>query len=216
MKRILIGLSFMFMLVGCSNKNEENSPNSDKVEEVNASTQLLEDNTAQIDKLELQNEELQATLDNLQTDFSYKEEEAAYYKQLIADLIKDYSDAQLKDLAINLWDYELQINGVLVPVNGLVDIQDQSIEISLIERQTEYPILPSEIFMQGQISGDYIDHIKVNSNPSETYVTDGTVVTAVHHKYENVEKGSTISFTITEELKERLGLETTEITINKK
>lgn len=206
----------MFMLVGCSNKNEENSPNSDKVEEVNASTQLLEDNTAQIDKLELQNEELQATLDNLQTDFSYKEEEAAYYKQLIADLIKDYSDAQLKDLAINLWDYELQINGVLVPVNGLVDIQDQSIEISLIERQTEYPILPSEIFMQGQISGDYIDHIKVNSNPSETYVTDGTVVTAVHHKYENVEKGSTISFTITEELKERLGLETTEITINKK
>lgn len=204
------------MLVGCSNKNEENSPNSDKVEEVNASTQLLEDNTAQIDKLELQNEELQATLDNLQTDFSYKEEEAAYYKQLIADLIKDYSDAQLKDLAINLWDYELQINGVLVPVNGLVDIQDQSIEISLIERQTEYPILPSEIFMQGQISGDYIDHIKVNSNPSETYVTDGTVVTAVHHKYENVEKGSTISFTITEELKERLGLETTEITINKK
>lgn len=204
------------MLVGCSNKNEENSPNSDKVEEVNASTQLLEDHTAQIDKLELQNEELQATLDNLQTDFSYKEEEAAYYKQVIDDLIKDYSDAQLKDLALNLWDYELQINGVPVPVNGLVDIQDQSIEISLIERQTEYPILPQKIFMQGQISGDYIDHIKVNSNPSETYVTDGTVVTAVHHKYENVEKDSTISFTVTEELRNRLGLETTEIMINLK
>lgn len=206
----------MFILVACSNKNEENSPNSDKVEEVNASTELLEDNTAQIDKLEKQNEELQATLDNLQTDFSYKEEEAAYYKQVIDDLIKDYSDAELKDLAIDLWDYKLEVNGGPVPTNGLVDIQDETIEISLMEKQSDYLILPPEIFMQGQISGDYIDHLKVNANPSETYVTDGTVVTAVHHKYENVENGSTISFSITDELRERLELETTEIIINKK
>ena len=194
----------MFILVGCSNKNEDTS------------TQILDENNAQIDKLEVQNEELQATLDNLQTDFNYKEEEAAYYKQVIDDLIKDYSDAELKDLAINLWNYELEVNGVPVPTNGLVDIQDQTIEISLVERQMDYPILPLEIFMQGQISGDYIDHLNVNTNPSETYVTDGTVVTAVHHKYENVEKGSIMSFSITEELRKRLGLETTEITINKK
>ncbi|WP_336045957.1 hypothetical protein [Solibacillus ferritrahens] len=194
----------MFILVGCSNKNEDTS------------TQILDENNAQIDKLEVQNEELQATLDNLQTDFNYKEEEAAYYKQVIDDLIKDYSDAELKDLAINLWNYELEVNGVPVPTNGLVDIQDQTIEISLVERQMDYPILPLEIFMQGQISGDYIDHLNVNTNPSETYVTDGTVVTAVHHKYADVEKGSTISFSITEELRKRLGLETTEIMINKK
>lgn len=206
----------MFILVGCSNKNEENSPNSDKVEEVNASTQSLADNTAQIDKLEIQNEELQTSLDNLQTEFNYKKEEAEYYQQLIDDLIKDYSDAELKELATKLWDYELEINGVPVPLNGLVDSQEQTIEISLIERQADYPVLPAEIYMQGQLSGDYVEHLKVNSNPSETNVTDGTVVTAVHHKFENVEKGSTISLTLTEELKNRLGLETAEITINKK
>ena len=206
----------MFILVGCSNKNEENSPNRDEVEEVNASTQSLEDNTAQIEKLKAQNEELQASLNNLQTEFNYKKEEAEYYQQLIDDLIKDYSEAELKELATKLWDYELEINGVPVPLNGLVDSHEQTIEISLIERQADYPVLPVEIYMQGQLSGDYVEHLKVNSNPSETNVTDGTVVTAIHYKFENVEKGSTISFSITEDLRKRLGLETTEIMINKK
>ncbi|MEO4055178.1 hypothetical protein [Solibacillus sp. CAU 1738] len=213
MKRIIVCLSFMFILVACSNKNEDNSTNSDKIEEVNASTQLLEDKTTQINNLEKQKEELQAALHNIQIDFNYKKEEADYYKQLIDDLIKGYSNAQLKDLAIKLWDYKLLINGVTVPTNGKVEIQENAIEISLTQRQSEYPILPYEIFIQGKISGDYMEHLKVNSNPAETYVTDGTVVTGIHHKFVDVEKGSTISFTITEELKKRLGLETTQIII---
>lgn len=206
----------MFILVACSNKSEDNSTNSDKIEEVNASAQLSEDTTLQINKLELQNEELQSALNSMETDLNYKNEEAEYYKKLINDLIKDYSDTQLKDLAIQLWDYKLEINGVSVPTNGIVEIQENTIEISLIESQSAYPILPNEIYMQGQINGNYIDHLKMTSNPSETYVTDGTVVTAIHHKFVDVEKDSTISFTVSEELKKRLELETTQITINKK
>ena len=186
----------MFILVACSDNNDNNATNGEKIEAVN--------------------EELQHTLNSIQTDFNYKKEEAAYYKQVIDDLIKDYSDTELKELAIKLWDYELEVNGVSVPVNGIVETQENTIEISLIERQPNYPILPNEIFMQGQISGNYIDHLKMTSNPTETYVTDGTVVTAIHHKFVDVEKGSTISFTVSEELKKRIGLETTQITINKK
>lgn len=212
MKKIIVCLSLMFILVACSNKNEDNSTNSGKVENVNAST--LEDKTTQINKLEVQNEELQTTLDNIKIEFNYKKEEADYYKQVIDDLIKGYSNAQLKDLAIKLWDYKLEVNGETVPTNGIVEIQENEIEISLIERQSDYPILPNEIFIQGQISGNYPEHIKMISNPTETYGTDGTVVSGIHHKYVDVEKDSTISFTITEELKKRLGLETTQITIN--
>ncbi|MGE7024206.1 hypothetical protein [Solibacillus cecembensis] len=212
MKRILVCIGLTFILVACSNKFEDNTTNSDK----NASTQISENKTLKINKFDVQNEELQATLNNIQTDYNYKKEQVEYYQQLINDLIKGYSDAQLKDLAIKLWDYELEINGITVPANGIVEIQENAIEISLIQRQSDYPILPTEIFIQGKISGDYIDHLKVNSNPSETYVTDGTVVTGIHHKFVDVEKGSTISFTITEELKKRLGLETNQITINKK
>ena len=195
----------MFILVACSNKNEDNITNVDNVEE---------DKTIQIITLEQQNEELQATLENMQANLNYTKDEAKYYKQLIDDLIKGYSDAQLKDLAVKLWDYELKINGVTVPTNGIVEIQENTIEISLVEKQPAYPVLPNEILMQGQISGNYTEHINMNATPTETYFTDGTVVTGIHHKFEDVKAGLTMSFTITEELKERLGLNTTQITIN--
>lgn len=216
MKRIIVCISLMLILVGCSNKYENNVTNNDKVQTVNTSTQLSEDKTTLINKLKVKNEELQATIDSIQTDFNYKKEEAEYYKQLIDDLIQDYSDTQLKDLAKKLWDYNLKINGVSIPINGVVEIKENNIEISLIESQAAYLILPNEIYIQGQISGNYIDHLKMDSSPTETYVTDGTVVTAIHHKFVDVDTDSKISISITEELKTRLGLETTQITINKK
>ena len=70
--------------------------------------------------------------------------------------------------------------------------------------------------MQGQISEDYMKHLTVNAKPAETYVTDGTVVTGIHHKYVDVAEDTTLTFTITEQLKQRLGLETTQITIHKR
>ena len=201
MKKLIICSSLMFTLVACSNEDEEHAAN-------------IDDQTAQISTLEQQNEELQATLEQVQTDLNNKKDEAAYYKRWIEDLINGYSDAQLKDLAMQLWDYELKINGVTVPANGLVDIQENTIEISLVEKRTAYPVLPDEMLTQGQISGNYTEHINMNATPTETYFKDGTVATGVHHKFEDVKEGSTISFTITAELKERLGLETTQITID--
>lgn len=210
MKEIFVGLSFVLILAACSNNNEDNA--NDNAKAINASIQPSEE---QINKLSLQNEELQAVLDNIQTDLNYKKEEAEYYKQLINDLIKDYSETELKDLAIKFWDYQIEVNGVSVPSNGTVESKENKIEISLKESQSAFPILPNEIFIKGQISGNYIDHLIMNSIPNETYVTDGTVVTAIHHKFEDVDKGATISFEVSEELRKRLGLKTTQITINK-
>lgn len=200
----------MLILVACSNNKGENT--SVTIEKINASAQLSEGET---DKLKVQNGELQAALENTQTQLNYKKEEADYYQQVIHDLIKEYSDTELKDLALQLWNYRLEINGGAVPSNGIVELQSDTIEVSLKESQPAYPVLPNDNFIQGQISGNYIDHLKMNSNPTETSVTDGTVVTAIHYKFEDVKAGTTISFTVTEELKKRLGLETNQISINK-
>lgn len=105
----------MFFLSACSDNNSKNN------DEVNALTQPSEQQSAEIDTLEKQNEALQAELEQMQTDLNYKKEEAEYYKQLIDDFIKDYSNAQLNELAIKLWDYKLGINGLTVPANGIVD-----------------------------------------------------------------------------------------------
>lgn len=200
----------MLILAACS---DENSKSND---EVNASTQLSENQATQIAEIEKQNEALQAELEQIQTDLKYKDEEAVYYKRFIDDLMKDYSDAQLKDVAIQLWDYQLQVNDVTVPPNGIVEVQENSIEISLTEAQPNYEVLPNELLMQGQMSEDYRKHLTANTKPNETIVTDGTVVTGIHHKYVDVAEGTTLTFTMTEQLKQRLGLETTQITIHKR
>ncbi|ALC85249.1 hypothetical protein AM499_05025 [Bacillus sp. FJAT-22090] len=206
---LLTTLTIIVLLSGCIDTVE----NSDKLDEKNASKQLIEEKEIQIRELEEKNEELQDTLSSIETDFKYTKEEADYYNQLIDDLISDYSETQLKDLAKKLWDYELEVNGLAIPRDGIVEVQNNTIEISLIQRQPAYVVLPDDIFMQGKISGNYNEHLKFNTNPSETYFTDGTVVTGVHHKFIDVEKGATISFSITEELKISLGLDTSEITI---
>ena len=208
---LLTTLSIIVLLSGCTDNHTVE--NSDKLDEKIATIELIEGKEIQIRELEEKNEELQDTLASIETDLNYAKEEANYYNQLIDDLINDYSEAQLIDLAKKLWDYELEINGLAVPRDGIVEVQKNTFEISLIQRQPAYVVIPDDIFMQGKISGNYNEHLTFNSNPSETYGTDGTVVTGVHHKFIDVEKGTTISFSITEELKEILGLDTSEITV---
>ncbi|TQR15628.1 hypothetical protein [Psychrobacillus soli] len=208
---LLAILSMIVFLAACIDKSSVD--NSIEMDEKDATKQLIEDKDTQIKKLEEKNEELQDSLHSIQTDLNYTKEEANYYNQLIDELLNDYSDAQLLELAKKLWNYELEVNGSPVPRDGIIEIQENTIEISLIETQPAYVVLPDDIFIQGKVSGNYYDHLKFNANPSETYGTDGTVVTGVHHKFVDVEKGATISFSITEELKKSLGLDTAEIMI---
>ncbi|WP_139184835.1 hypothetical protein [Virgibacillus subterraneus] len=200
---------------GCTDKSS--IQNNDKTNDDNATKQLIEDKDAQIKKLEEKNEELKNTLQSIETDFNYAKEEADYYNQLIDDLINEYSDAQLKDLAKELWDYELEVNGSPVPKDGIIEVKKNTIKVSVVQRQPPYVVLPKDIFTQGKISGNYNEHlIKFNPSPTKTYGTDGTIVTGTHHQFVDVEKGAIISFSITGELRKRLGLDTSEVTIKKR
>lgn len=154
---------------------------------------------------------------SLEIDLKYSKDEADYYNQLINDLIKDYSDVELREFAKELWDYDLKVNELTVPDDGVIEVQANTIEISVVQMQPAYVVLPNDIFMKGKISGNYNEHIlEFNPSPSETYGTDGTIVTGMHYKFVDVENGATISFSITEELKKRLGLYTSEIKIKKR
>lgn len=208
---ILITLSIIVFLSACNEKNSVMT--SDKTDEKDAMNQLIEDKNNKIKELEEKNKELDNTLNSMNVDLNNTKEEANYYNLLIKDLLQDYNNDQLKDLAKKLWTYELEVNGSPIPSDGIVEIQQNIIEISVIQKQPAYNVLPDDIFMQGKISGNYYEHLKFNINPSETYATDGTIVTGVHHKFNDVEKGDTISFSLTEELKNRVGLDTSEITI---
>lgn len=78
-----------------------------------------------------------------------------------------------------------------------------------------YDFLQSDWLEKGRISGDYIDHI-LNFDTTNWTATggDGTVNTSRGYEKANVKAGEQISFTITDELKERLNFDTNLIKID--
>ena len=114
----------------------------------------------------------------------------------------------------NQFIYDLQVNGVSIPKNGQVAIPAGDVEILLSEKSMGYDFLPDEWLEKGKISGNYIDHI-LDFDPANWTATgtDGTVNTAQGYKRKNNDAGERISFKITDELKERLNLDTNLIQI---
>ena len=209
---LLMVVSLVGFLIGCNNTSSGTENN--KTEEVDSNLQLIEDKDNQIKEVEKQIEELQNTVETLELDLKYSNEEADFYNQLVLDMIKDYSEEESLNFSKGLWDYNLMVNQQPVPEDGVIEVQENTIEISLSQEQPAWTVLPNDLLMKGKISGDYIEHIlSTEPSPSETFGTDGTVITGMHYKFVDIENGGTVSFTITEELKTRLGLTTSEITI---
>ncbi|WP_156312105.1 hypothetical protein [Lysinibacillus contaminans] len=87
-------------------------------------------------------------------------------------------------------------------------------EILLSERSMSFDFLPSEWIEKGRISENYIDQILNFDTTNWTpLMTDGTVVTGQGFQATNMKEGELFSFNITDELKERLNLDTNRIQI---
>ncbi|WP_391115845.1 hypothetical protein [Psychrobacillus sp. L3] len=206
----MIGVSIIFFGCESTSVNENN-------ETLNEDQLLIEAQEAQIKKLEKENDELLTKLNSTQLNLKYAGEQITYFQQFSQDALDYLSDKELLVLAKKQWEYTLEVNGQMMPKDGEIEIQENNIEISLSERQPANNALPVEIYSKGVISGSYEKHIQdFKPAPTETYWRDGTVVTAIQYHYLEVKSGTTISFSITDELKERLGLNTTQIAIVKK
>lgn len=205
----LIGVAIL--LFGCENTNVNGNN-----ETLNEDQLIIQEQNAQIIDLKKQNEELLTNLDSSQLDLRIAREQIDYFKQFSQDALLYLSDKELQELAKKQWDYRLEVNDQQMPKDGKMEIQENTIEISLSQKQSTFNALPDEIFSKGAISGRYEKHIQdFKPAPTETNWTDGTVVTAIHFQYLEVKSGTIISFSITDELKERLGLDTNVISIEK-
>ena len=213
-KTILFSFSIIVISIlwGC-----EDTSSVDKQKALEENDLLIEEQKEQIDKLKKQHEELLNELDAQNIDLNYAKEQITYYEQFTEDALLFLSESELLELAKKQWTYSLTVNNQPIPKNGYVEIQENIMEISLVQIQAPYNPLPYDIYSQGAISGKYEEHLQqLTPPPTETYWTDGTLTTGLHYKYEKLESASTISFFITEELKERLGLDTTQIEVVKK
>jgi PBP1b-binding outer membrane lipoprotein LpoB len=199
---IVLGL----LLNGCtnaSNKDVDHKTNNDRVVSQNQPS-TNEENDDLVEKLK------RSVIDQKQL-----EEERDYYKAAISKLTSKLSEAEMLSLAKEQWKYKLKIDGQLIENQTEIIINKNSFMVSLSQEQAPYEIVPAEIFNKGKISGEtYREHIKfINVQPNLISGTDGTVITSQTFSFENIPKDTNIKLEITQELKNRLGLNTNIINI---
>lgn len=217
-KRLAILVIFltMFVLVGCNNETpsvtDEDEALEEKVLELEQQNQEFQ---VKITELELENEDLQEQIYAETVPDADLDERFRLHEEQVVEILSYFSEEQLNAFAEDQWQYRLSVSDVDIPVSGVLEVEADQIEISLSQQQPEMSLLPSEIFEQGQISGEsYHEHIlEVTPEPAEETWRDGTVVTGYGLIYTDLTPGTEIQLTITEELQERLGLETNQLII---
>lgn len=197
-KLILTGfLLSLFSLVGCNNEqNEKQGQAQNLVDEV------VED-TNEIESLQMQND--------------FLNERNQYFVTTIKQLIGNLSDEEMLEFSQNQVIYELQVNGESIPKNGQVTISAGEVEILLSEKILGHDFLPDEWLDKGSISGNYIDHLL--SSDTSNWIPigmDGTVNTAQGFQLADGKAGQKFSFNMTEELRDRLKMDTNLIQIEVK
>lgn len=201
-KLFLIGIALSFFsLVGCNEKlAKENVENYSFKNEVEINTH------SDVEEIE-----------SLQTRVQFLEEQNHYLVSAINKVIGKLSDEDMLAFSKDQFLYELDINDEPIPKNGLVTVEAEKIEILLSEKILGFDFLSAEWLDKGRINGEYSDHL-VNID-AEIWVStgyDGTVNTARGYQSEDLKSGEQISFNITEELRERLEIDTTLIQIKVK
>lgn len=159
--------------------------------------------------------EYKSQIESLQTQTEFLNEQNQYLVDVIKQIVEDFSDEEILEFSQNQFIYELQVNGESIPISGQIAISSGDVEILLSEKGMGYDFLDAEWLEKGKISRNYLDHI-LNFDTTTNWTpfgTDGTVNTAQGFKATNVKTGESFSFTITDELKERLNLDTNVIQI---
>ncbi|WP_066295450.1 hypothetical protein [Bacillus sp. FJAT-29937] len=197
-KLILTGfLLSLFSLVGCSNgQNEKQGQVQSLVDDV------VED-TYEIESVQMQND--------------FLNERNQYLVTTIKELIENLSDKEMLEFAQNQVIYELQVNGESIPKNGQVTISAGEVEVLLSEKVLGHDFLPDEWLEKGKVSGNYIDHLlNIDTSNWLPMGMDGTVNTAQGFQLADGKAGQKFSFNMTEELRDRLKMDTNLIQIEVK
>lgn len=226
--RLLILCSFtLILMAGCNDANEENEEETtigenEIVEDSDNENEEFDTDPSdgdQASEIESLKEEYEFEIESLKEEYKmvtddYKEA-IARYENFVEKAIDYLSEDDLLLLAKGEWDYEIVINEEPIPSSGEIDISESDFEIAFSERRTDFQILPDEIYNEGAISGDYFDHLTIEGvEPNDIQRTDGTIVTGFIYEFESLPSNTSFQLVLSDELKERLELETNTITIN--
>lgn len=203
-KLISIILGALIFTVGCSSAGSSDTPPDDSPEvstpsasSDNEGSKVLEDKIAE-QKMKIE------TLESLNNEY-------AQYLQSVIDIL---DEQQKQEIAESNYRYSIEVNEEPVPKDGVVYVSKGAIKVSIQEELSTNIPLPENI-PDGSLSGEhYSEHmVFLDQHDFKAQSYDGTIRTAVLYTFEEGYTFDTLEVQLTEELKERVGLETNLIKI---
>lgn len=197
-------LCILLFSVGCSAAGSKETPpeispevSSPSTESAEEASKVLEDKIAE-QKLKIE------TLESLNSEY------AEYLHSVIDVLDED----QKQEIAESNYQYSIKVNGEPVPKDGVVMVSRGTFKVSIQEElSTDIPL--PENMPDGSLTGEhYSEHmVFIGQDDFKTESYDGTMRTAVEYTFEEGYSVESFDIQITEELKDRIGLETNLIRI---
>jgi len=195
----------MLLITGCSGSDKE-SPS--QVTEPDSGAAVLESSTdGTVERLEEKIQERNGQIEVLE---GLNEE----YYEFIESTLKNLDEEELRDLAQSLYRYTLTINEEIYEAGDEVELPEGPVEVKVISEMLFQINLPLKLYELGSLPGFVDDHISFkDQEPENLEVTDGTVVQAYIYTFGEEKPLENLEIDLSEELRDRLGLDTDVIEI---
>lgn len=221
MKKKIVVLILLVLLpiffIGCSDDSNNEDATNVEVEELEKRIDELEDEKEEYEeKINILSEEVEIADEQQGMEDEYHREVIERHSKAIFYAIENLNEKKREELVKKLWGYELSIDDEKID-DTKVTTGKKEFWVRLSENS---PVIDgnqniNEIINTGKISGNYNEYIKsMDPKPDEETMTDGTVVIAFHYIYQDLKSGDSIKIEISDELKERLGLDSNTVEIN--
>jgi len=204
LRLISIILSALLFTVGCSAAESKDTPPDHSPEVSSPAAESAEEaSKVREDKIAEQKMKIE-TLESLNSEY-------AEYLQSVIEIL---DENQKQEIAESNYQYSLKVNEEPVPKDGVVKVSRGSFTVSIQEELSTNIPLPENMPV-GSLSGEhYSEHmVFIGEDDFQTESYDGTIRTAVTYTFEEGYAFDSLEIQITEELKDRLGLETNLIRI---
>lgn len=197
---LFISMLLILILTGCAKER--------------SASQKAEDDPIKIEELQIELKQYQEAIEGYKLEIKNIEEEKKEYKLFIDKTLASLDENLLLDLAKSEWHYEITIDEMPIPKDGNVKIDKDSFKIIYSQEQSLLSSIEPELSHKGCLSDDFFEHLKIiGREPNNIVRTDGTVSVAFIYEFEKLPQNTNFKLEISNELKERLDLETQTINI---
>lgn len=221
-KQSLLAMSLLTsiaVLSGCNQNDMEKQIQPEKKTEDGQVQQGQPSEAVQTDE----NGKVQKTAEQLiQEKFDEKDaeieeltEEVQYYRTFVKDFTSTFSSEEMQEFVDKEWTYQLTINDINFPKNGVLELTTPTFDLVLTEEKVPYSVIPDDMSEEGKVVEELNKTVEFSGEVKPEVKEDAEgKLSSVTYSFKDVPSKTVIEMTITKKMQEELKLDSPNLEIH--